>query len=610
MLKTEHSLHYMGSKFEFDDTREAIGTGNLSSEERKTMLDKFKGVGGKVLSEKEMRRQQEAKDNEKKAGSRGKGEFADKTVKLPSQMAREQKRTESNRKEKLREEREKIIKKYSSATAKFFIRLRCAMAGLTPFGSNIIKPKFLNFLILDLRQALVEFNLIGNDLFFPKPSIAKKVVQDLDKRNPLYMETMEYAHSLHKLDSLNKLINIISDANGKPVSLIDIGDHIKELYKALYYLQPFQETLKKGFQLGVATFKVENDKETEITIIEQKLSKMNRNYRNIFANAFPKLFQLICRNDNIDYPPFSLFLEKSIGIDQNKKLGKRKRGDGSQFSESEKSEDEESDDNDNEDLTEENDETSNKEESDQEEKEEENPVLSTKEYQYGIKLMSMLNPIEFRKKHDNKGNFESLEINDRVLLAYLYFTEFDHEYSFTLTTNKIKLNADYTSGVKNDLKKKLADLYDSTRDIFMAMDRYLDTTKEQVKLKTTQISSNYVEQSKAESKSKAAVDTEGRNVRGLMRKFMDEVYQNLASLIADMKGNKEIVANPDDKVEFQKGLEGNRRLNGKAVKDCILEAYCYSVAMRERLTTGDLFGGIIAMTDDEMVESFGSTFKP
>jgi len=45
----------MSSKFEFDETRNAIGAKNLGNDERKAMLDKFKSAGGKVLSEKEIK---------------------------------------------------------------------------------------------------------------------------------------------------------------------------------------------------------------------------------------------------------------------------------------------------------------------------------------------------------------------------------------------------------------------------------------------------------------------------------------------------------------------------------------------------------------------------
>ena len=40
-----------------------------------------------------------------------------------------------------------------------------------------------------------------------------------------------------------------------------------------------------------------------------------------------------------------------------------------------------------------------------------------------------------------------------------------------------------------------------------------------------------------------------------------------------------------------------------------MEAYCYSLALKERLESGELYGGSILLNDEEMVSSFGSTFK-
>jgi len=64
----------------------------------------------------------------------------------------------------------------------------------------------------------------------------------------------------------------------------------------------------------------------------------------------------------------------------------------------------------------------------------------------------------------------------------------------------------------------------------------------------------------------------------------------------------------EDALNFDSELEGSKRLNGQAVKQCILEAYCFSLALSYRLSEGDLFGGILDMTDEEMVASFGKTY--
>lgn len=52
-------------------------------------------------------------------------------------------------------------------------------------------------------------------------------------------------------------------------------------------------------------------------------------------------------------------------------------------------------------------------------------------------------------------------------------------------------------------------------------------------------------------------------------------------------------------------MESRKRLNKKPVKQCIMEAYCYLMALYDRLETGDLFGGLVELTPEQMKSSFG-----
>ena len=184
--------------------------------------------------------------------------------------------------------------------------------------------------------------------------------------------------------------------------------------------------------------------------------------------------------------------------------------------------------------------------------------------------------------------------------------EFDYEYSFVLTTNKIQINVDYSGGVKSDYKKQMADLYNESRAIIKAYEKYEEMLQE-YKAARDRKSTNYIEKSKLEEKAKGRADMEGRNTRGLIRTFMDNVAKSMAFLISDMKNAKQVVGNMEDLMKFDSDFEKTKRLNGKPIKQCIMDAYCFAVAFKERLANGDLFP-LTPMTDEEMTESFGSTF--
>lgn len=592
------------AKFEFDDTRKAIGANDLDHGERKEMLERFKSVGGQVLREKSVaekqedaRRAAEAKTNG--AGGRGMGGGgggggAIAETKLPSELRREREREEADKAQRARQEYEKALKKLSGPGARFMIRLRCFLAGLTPFSGRVVKASFVQFLNLELKQALIEFNLIGNDLFLQRPSIGKKIMHNLDAKNPLLMETLEFAHHMYNSEYFVALGAAAQNHAGVPLE--SIGASVKAIYRNLYLLYPFQETFRKamGFALDVFTPEAHAAKLSQESlqgmIVKQK--RFHTNTKIAFQTAYSKLFHLICLIDGIDYPPNSPLFEKAIQVTPNDKLGQRKKGDGSTL------------DSDAADAPAE----AAAEEKAEEKKEEEKKggIYDTKEYQYGMSIMKSCLPPTLVEHHDkSKRMLEKVPLNDRILLSYLYFLEFDYEYSFVLTTNKIHINVDYSGGVKSDYKKQMADLYNESRAIIKAYEKYEEMLQEYVQQKERK-STNYIEKSKLDDKAKGRADMEGRNTRGLIRNFMDNVAKSMAFLIADMKGAKQIVGNMEEAVKFD-GNEKDKRLNGKPVKQCIMDAYCYAVAFKERLANGDLFP-LTPMTDEEMIASFGSTF--
>lgn len=593
------------AKYEFDATRKAIGANDLDNAERKEMLDRFKSGGGQVLKEKSLQeRQEEARRsaNERALGGAprrggssapGGNRGPDTETKLPSELRREKEREEADKAQRARLDYEKSIKKLKGPGARFMIRLRCFLAGVTPFAGNQIKPSFVKFLNLELRQALVEFNLIGNDLFLQRPSIGKKIMQNLDQKNPLLMETLEYAHHMHKNEYFSPFANAAQA--GAPVPLESAAAAIKSIYRTLYILYPYQDSFRKamGYALDVFTPEAQAAKLSQESlqgmIVKQK--RFFQNTKRVFQTAFPKLFHLVCLIDQTDYPPFSAFLEKAIQITPDQKLGNRKKGEGSSLEATETEQAAAGE------VT---------TQANEEEKKEESLPEDVKGYRYGVTLMKQRGPQELLARYDkSKRMLEKVDINDRILLSYLHFLEFDFEYSFVLTTNKIQINVDYSGGVKSDYKKQMADLYNESRAIIRAYEKYEEMLQDYKKTKATKMS-NYIEKSKLDEKAKGRSDMEARNTRGLIRAFMENVKKAMGILIEDMKGAKQIVGNMDEPVKFDAEFEKGKRLNGKSVKQCIMDAYCYSLAFVERISKGDLFP-LTPMTDDEMQQAFGIT---
>ncbi|MDH4263344.1 MAG: hypothetical protein OEV78_09905 [Spirochaetia bacterium] len=589
----------MASKFEFDETRNAIGADKLENSERKAMLDKFKSAGGKVLSEKELKEKKKQENLQKLGGkpsSSSRGRYGGFDEESSNSQQNDEKKQNNN----------------SGSLTRFILKLKTFFDGITPFSSDAIKTSFIKYLGLDVKQAIVEFNLIGNDLFLLNRDIGKKIANSLDQRNPILIELIQKLHSLFDAKLFNRLLEFHQSNPNSMIPFSIIEEPVRSLFKKLYYIYPYQETIKKALNIAVDIYLKESNDQNNNNLMDQKKKKFLKDINEVFLKAFPKLFLLICRMDGVEYIPFSSALEKALSIDQNEKIGNRKKGESTTLAVNFHDIDSENETDNNVDGEE----GSVDEEGTPEEKEENKntekaaAITTTKEYQYGIKLMRQ-NPLPvLRQKHDSHKKFIHIQYNDRAFLAYLFFLEFDRELSFVLTTKKIKLAADYSTGTKKDYKQILADAFNQSRTIIQAFENYAEARKNyQIYEKPQNIGANHVEAAKRKDQARSKMDIEGRNVRGLVRSYMDNVTKILATLITDMKTNKAIVENMDEALEFDSDLEGSKRLNGQPVKQCILETYCYSLALNERLINGDLFGGILDMTDEEMITNFGSTFK-
>ncbi|MCB1319539.1 MAG: hypothetical protein KDK34_04780, partial [Leptospiraceae bacterium] len=190
-------------EYEFDKTRKSIRSNELASDDRKDMLQKFRGAGGEVLREKSLRK--EEPDSGSGGGRRAGGGSAP-DIKMPSELARERNRAQAEKQAAARRQAEREEKEATSFMARFFLKLRCKMGGVTPFGSDMVSPKFLSILNLDAKRAIMECQILGNDLFMNNAKIARTIVKELDDKNPLLVELIQRASELYNRNELSELV--------------------------------------------------------------------------------------------------------------------------------------------------------------------------------------------------------------------------------------------------------------------------------------------------------------------------------------------------------------------------------------------------------------------
>lgn len=567
---------------EFDRTRKAIKAGELGQSDRKDLMSKLQGAGGQVLSEKALREQAAAKAKADQGKGKGTGGGDAKT---PSQLAKEKGRIEAERQALLRKHRAAMEADATSFFARLSIKLSCKLKGLTPFRQNYVLPGFMSKLNLDLKRALMECNILGNELLANNKELARAIVKELDHKNPLYVEIIEKATKLYDRAELSELISSYAAHPNSGVALDAIRPALFSLVRKLYVLRLFQETYMIAVTAAVEIQQRIEKKQSGLYV--SKVKKIRGDWKTLMDDLYPSLVLLVQRAEMKKIESGSLLFEELIGVEEEHKMGQRRPGEATHVEPEKKNESTPP-------PTEEN---LNGEEPDQEE-----PVVedSDRELTYGMQLMALRPLSQLRKDFDTRSEWKELSERDKVLIAFLFLREFEEEFSVVLTTPRIRMNPSYTSGVKTDLRQKLNDTFEGARNCYDAFRKYVQETQDYLKVvNDSTFSGNYVERTKRISMFESRRGATGRNVRILIRDLMQKIRDLLRVAVEDMRNSGSIVENPDEPLKLDAQLEKRKFLQGKKIRESIIDTYCYAYALHSRLEDGDLFGGVIDLSEEE-----------
>lgn len=572
---------------DFDNTKRAIGVGKLDDSQRKDMFNKFKSAGGEVIKEKPPAKEEESKRTRpepkvrQSSVSRGTGEDNRGNNRGGAGSGYSSKQDPGAQKSQL-DSKAQFEKEISSFSARFSIKLKCWLARVTSFGSSDLTPKFMHDFSIRAKQALIELQYSGNELL-ANQQYSPQLSKALDRINPLLVELLAMGQKLYNGPELTDITEPIMSAPESPVAIERVKNQIYSLFKRMYILYPYQETLKKSF--AQAYDELQKLEGKPALIYANKKRKVLQEIDTLFDGFFDKLYLVVIRAENKNIPLISRYMETLLGITPEDKPGQRKSGENVPGGKPVE--------------TRENKESENAK--DEEKQEEEVPL--SKEQAYGLRLMQMYSIPKLRKKFDPKNEYANIPDADKALLSLFYFFEFDDEYSFVMTTKKIDIKPGSVNGVKVDYRQKMLDIYESTRTIIDQFRIYHDILKELEKHKANP-GANYIEASKKLTGIEQKRTGQSRTVRLAIKDFSLKSRDALLTLIKDMKGKKEIVANMNDVLTLD-AMESRKRLNKKPVKQCIMEAYCYLLALHDRIETGDLYGGLVELTPEQMKSTFG-----
>lgn len=557
-------------KGKVDKTKDNIGVAKLDEKTRKNLFTKFVEGGGKVAEEKPAgRRLTIDREKQKQYTRRVEPRLSNKRIK--------------KEKPPIIETRQVVVKKtaaegdvsaFSQFVNRMKIRFKLKFLGIAGFNGYYFNNRFFKKFNNLYKPALMEVQILFLDIFRKNPAVGRKITAKLDGIKPLYFELVEMTGNLFDKIIADQIVEQYVNFPQLPKKTLELKEQILSLYKKIYVLNTFENSILSAFEKAIDYYEKAGDSSGDSHFAMSR--RVRSNISVIFHKFLPRLHILFCMYQWRYYELYDTDIESVLGIGEADKPGNRQLA---KYFDDMAVAQEEGD--------------RPAEASDAVEDESEKERL--KAIRQGLEIMSTLDMAQLRKEYDRQRHFENTSNGDKVFLAYLLFSEFDREYSFVLTTNKIKFRTDFVAREKVDFRQKLNALYDKMRvsnDSLLEYAREIEDYEKSKREKPSS-SSQYIEFTKRLEVLENKKKNLGKNAMAIVRNYMTEISRELQLLLDDMNSHQIYIENPQEDLVFDPAIEGEKKLNGKKIYEAVHIIYCYVLAFAFRLSQeGDLSGDL------------------
>lgn len=567
-----------------DKTKESLKIDDIHEDDRKRLFKKFIEHGGKVINEKGKRKnlvidrekQKELRKRTEEKQRQNKRVTAKQTVKRISGIS-----------EKNHEKTDSRLKQFFD---KLILRSRLKLLKVTQLNGLYFDMKFLKRFNITYKTAFIELQMQYFDIFKSNPGVSRQIIVNLDRLKPLFYELIKLVSDLYDNITINQIVDHYKDFPDVPKNISELKEPLMAYYRKLHILKPYENTILNAFERALVT-QSKIDKKKNVSYSQQRKKVKNALYQ-IFNNLFPRLHWLFCHFEGRIFEIDDREIEEILKITSDDIPGHSQPG-SKKVREREEIKPQERE----------------KESSQDEEKSEDHEEISDS-VRNGLRLMSILDIKKLRNDFYSDDLYKFLSIRDKVLITYILFREFDKEYSFILTTNKIKYKIDITQKNKLDFKSRMQEYYDLMRKCFSLFKDYVSVSNDYKKMEGEKPMTNthYVQYSKRLSDINKKRTQSAQKARNAVKLFMDRLSSDLSILIEDYKGEKKLIENPDEILEFISQIEGEKKIHGKSINRAIMIINNYASAFSHRLSFGgDLTGSIEFDTEEQMKRGIEET---
>jgi hypothetical protein len=560
-----------------EKTKESLKVDDIHEDDRKRLFKKFVEHGGEVIDEKTKRKnlvidRERQKDLKKRTEERQRqnrrSSTAKKEVKKPSAKTG-----------KRRDQKDSVLRQFFN---RLMLRIKLKWLNVTQLNGFYFNIKFLERFNNTYKPAFIEIQMQYLDIFKSNPGVSKKIVANLDRIKPLLYELIEITSNLYDNITVNQIVDHYKNFPDVPKNISELKEPLMAYYRKLYILKPYENSALTAFERALV-FQSKIDNKKNISYSQQRRKIKNALYL-IFHKLFPRLHWLFCHYEGKIFEIDDREIEKILKITSDDIPGHRHSGSKKDRERDEIKSDGTGDD------------------SSPDEESKENEELS-ESIRVGLRLMSKLDLKKLKHEFYFDDVYKILSIRDKVLITYLLFREFDKEYSFILTTNKIKYRIDISQKNKLDFKSRMQEYYDLTRKCFSLFKDYASVSNDYKKMEGEKPMTNtqYMQHSRRLADTNKKRTQSAQNARNAVKSYMDRLSSDLEVLIEDYHDEKKLIENPDDVLEFIPQIEGEKKINGKTISQAIVITYNFAAALSHRLGFGgDLTGNIEFDTEEQI----------
>ncbi len=577
-----------------EKTKQNIGVSSLDEAERKKLFNEFIEAGGEIITEKEERRLSEFEhdlqirnriklESEK---NKNKNRYPD-----PDTQNKPVVKSQTGSKQKNKSVQTINIyevSRFRLMIQRIIIRSRLFFMNVTDFSGYYFTLNFLRKFDDEYNPCLLSMQTTFFNLFKQNIRNGQRIIDSLDKIHPVYFETIELLSNLFDRTISNEILEHYNNFPDVPQETKELRELLTKIFRKLFPLSRYKDLILTGMERAL-TLQTRLEKK-KFTFFHANKRKVKNNLYIIFNKLYPRLLWLMCSYEK------RIFLsdgdiEETISIPPEYMPGRRKRSAPKTF-----------------DMSSINNLSLNGAEKQEKEKPGEPKAAFPDPVKQGLDLMCKINMEKCSEIFIKNRLFKSLNLRDKIFVTGLLLNEFDREFSFILTTNKIKYNTIFKSTDNIDYKNKFANIYN---EIGKCKNRFLGYAEavaayDKLKLEKPISSTQYIEYSNRLSALNKEKNQVGSEARFHAKIFMEKLCKELKTLVDDNYKTRDIIINPDDILTFETAIEGEKILNQKKIYEAVNYAYNYASAFIYRLSLdGDLSGGTEYADGEETIFDSG-----